>query len=295
VNERFKKGAPGATIVPDAPLTPEVYGLRGLDERWIDVPPRADVNAGFVPEAPRDGGTYGRNGRDGRWQPVEGGAVWIGPAPPAAPVQGTLWWCDDPDGSLFIFFDGQWVPASPSGGGGAPGIGDAPADGRTYVRRDQAWVHTPGDYFTFAEQITLLGNEVSNTAAPAYMITVPPANLPLVPMSWTTSGGIGNFFVSNFGLGARPIPGNINWAAFIEDGWMSNNWAFTSSITMSTLNVAPDTLTSAGSSNRIFTYDPGTDGGIRIGWGMIGGTNGGGWGPIAVWLGLSGQILNALG
>ena len=117
MNDRFKK-APGATIVPDAPLTPEVYGLRGLDERWVDVPTRADANAGFVPEAPRDGGTYGRNGRDGRWQPVEGGAVWIGPAPPAAPVQGTLWWCDDPDGSLFIFFDGQWVPASPSGGSG---------------------------------------------------------------------------------------------------------------------------------------------------------------------------------
>src|SRR5580693_3845981 len=102
MNDRFKQGAPGATIVPDAPLTSEVYGLRGLDERWVDVPPRADLNAGFVPEAPRDGGVYGRNGRAGLWQPVAGGAVWIGAAPPAAPVQGTLWWRSDPDANLFI-------------------------------------------------------------------------------------------------------------------------------------------------------------------------------------------------
>ena len=123
MNERFKRGAPGATVVPDAPLTPEVYGFRGLDERWIDVPPRADVNAGFVPEAPRDGVVYGRRGADGTWQRVEGGAVWIGPLPPANPVPGTLWWRNDPDGDLFIYYDDgvteAWVQAAP-GGGGAP-------------------------------------------------------------------------------------------------------------------------------------------------------------------------------
>jgi hypothetical protein len=102
--------------IPDDPAT--VFGKRGHDGRWLGVPTREDANQSFVCEAPRDGGVYGRNGRAGLWQPVAGGAVWIGPAPPAAPVQGTLWWCDDPDGSLFIFFDGQWVPASPSGGGG---------------------------------------------------------------------------------------------------------------------------------------------------------------------------------
>jgi Chaperone of endosialidase len=42
----------------------------------------------------------------------------IAPTPPASPVQGQLWWRNDPDGNLFISYnDGnstQWVPAVPS-------------------------------------------------------------------------------------------------------------------------------------------------------------------------------------
>src|SRR5580704_4402719 len=146
MNDRFKQGAPGATIVPDAPLTPEVYGLRGLDERWVDVPTRADANANFVPEAPRDGGMYAR--RDGRWLPVESGAVWIGPDPPANATPGMLWWRNDPDATLYILVrdanGDHWAPASAPGGiivANLPEpLAEPPADGRIYGRCNNAWV-----------------------------------------------------------------------------------------------------------------------------------------------------------
>ena len=100
-----------------------VFGVRGFDSRFVPVPTTADANVAFVPEAPRDGGVYGRNGQTGVWQPVTGGAIFIGPMPPPNPVPGTLWWRNDPDGDLFIYYDDgvteAWVQASP-GGGGAP-------------------------------------------------------------------------------------------------------------------------------------------------------------------------------
>jgi hypothetical protein len=47
----------------------------------------------------------------------------IGPNPPANPQPGQLWWRNDPDATLYIFyFDGttsQWVPATPAGVSGA--------------------------------------------------------------------------------------------------------------------------------------------------------------------------------
>jgi hypothetical protein len=49
-----------------------------------------------------------------------GGLVHIGPNPPEDPLPGLLWWRNDPDGTLYVYYDdgtsSQWVPASPSGG-----------------------------------------------------------------------------------------------------------------------------------------------------------------------------------
>jgi hypothetical protein len=54
------------------------------------------------------------------WQTPAGGGgsgVVIQPTPPASPAVGALWWRNDPDGTLYVYYnDGsstQWVPATP--------------------------------------------------------------------------------------------------------------------------------------------------------------------------------------
>jgi hypothetical protein len=46
-----------------------------------------------------------------------GTTVHVGPTPPISPVLGDLWWRNDPDGALFVFYDDgnsqQFVPATP--------------------------------------------------------------------------------------------------------------------------------------------------------------------------------------
>lgn len=62
--------------------------------------------------------------------------------PPAGGVDGDFWWEDD-TGILYLFYnDGtssQWVAI---GGGG--GVGEAPTDGKTYGRKNAAWVEATG-------------------------------------------------------------------------------------------------------------------------------------------------------
>lgn len=53
------------------------------------------------------------------WPVASGSAsVYVGPTAPAVPVVGDLWWRNDPDGVLFIYYDDgnshQWVSASPT-------------------------------------------------------------------------------------------------------------------------------------------------------------------------------------
>jgi len=47
-----------------------------------------------------------------------GASVTVGPTPPPAPAVGALWWRNDPDGRLFVFYDDgnstQFVPATPT-------------------------------------------------------------------------------------------------------------------------------------------------------------------------------------
>lgn len=53
--------------------------------------------------------------------PAAGAKVAIGPTAPASPTAGDLWWRNDPDGSMFVYYnDGnssQWVPAVSATGG----------------------------------------------------------------------------------------------------------------------------------------------------------------------------------
>ena len=78
---------------------------------------------------------------------VWNGQAWVGngnlaavappsDGPPASPVNGQLWWETD-SGDLYIWYnDGnssQWVQIS------GPGLGDAPSDGKGYVRRNGVW------------------------------------------------------------------------------------------------------------------------------------------------------------
>lgn len=55
------------------------------------------------------------------WATVSGGGgtrVSVQPTPPTAPVQGDLWWRNDPDGTLYLYYDDgssqQFVPATPT-------------------------------------------------------------------------------------------------------------------------------------------------------------------------------------
>src|SRR5262249_59980874 len=56
------------------------------------------------------------------WATVSGGGggagVAVGPTPPVTPAVGNLWWRNDPDGTLFVWYDDgnsqQWVPATPT-------------------------------------------------------------------------------------------------------------------------------------------------------------------------------------
>jgi hypothetical protein len=126
------------SVVP--PGSPSPYIL-------VDFPANPNVDDEFI--AP-NGATY-------RWD----GAVWIGVStavapttavaligstPPPVAISGTLWWRNDPDGSLYILYDDgnsvQWVPAMPPPPVATVPVGlpDAPNDGQAYVRQNEQWV-----------------------------------------------------------------------------------------------------------------------------------------------------------
>jgi len=174
------------------------------------------------------------------------------------------------------------------------GLTDAPNDGRAYARRNAAWTPTArAALFIYEEQITLVGDDTLSTTTPRYIVTVPQSALPDVAVQFVITGqGIGTMFASNYGLGAiGAVPGSAGFGAFIEDGFNSGNWVSLGSLGMAAMNVADDVIVKGGQSPRIFRYDPASGNGIRIGFGMTGGTNAGGWGPVIFWFGVEGQIL----
>lgn len=102
---------------------------------------KADPDAGIT-EAPVDGKQYGRE--DATWTEIEAGggaaATYIGDTPPPAPVPGQLWWESD-TGFTYIWYDDgntqQWVAISAIGA--TTPLTDAPADSKSYGRKDGNW------------------------------------------------------------------------------------------------------------------------------------------------------------
>jgi hypothetical protein len=62
-----------------------------------------------------------------------GVATWIGPTPPTAPTVGQFWWRNDPDGTLYVYYDDgnsqQFVPATPTTKGDVGPTGATGAQG----------------------------------------------------------------------------------------------------------------------------------------------------------------------
>jgi hypothetical protein len=67
--------------------------------------------------------------------------VFTNDVPPTNPVEDQLWWKSN-TGELFVYYvdvdSAQWVQIS--GGGGGSGIREAPLDGQTYARTQEAWI-----------------------------------------------------------------------------------------------------------------------------------------------------------
>jgi hypothetical protein len=173
---------------------------------------------------------------------------------------------------------------------------DAPADGRVYTRVSGRWAPAAlGAVFTFMGPITVIGDDQINAATPRYILTVPQASLPDVAIVWCcTGGGVGTMFMTNAGAGPiGAVPGSMGWGYFIEDGFNSGNWiSLGSPGSLNNLNVADPVLVKGGTSPRLLSYDPATGNGIRIGFGMTGGTNAG-FNSVTFFIGIEGQILFA--
>jgi hypothetical protein len=93
-----------------------VYYSDGTSDQWVQISGGGGSSKGtIVDDAPADGQIYGR--KDLAWAIASAG-VFVGDAPPAAPVQGELWW-NSSNGTMYLWYnDGtssQWVDVS--GGG----------------------------------------------------------------------------------------------------------------------------------------------------------------------------------
>jgi len=77
-----------------------------------------------------------------------GASVTVGPTAPPAPAQGNLWWRNDPDGALFVYYnDGnssQFVPATPTTKGDPGPAGATGPTGATGAQGPQGIQGTTG-------------------------------------------------------------------------------------------------------------------------------------------------------
>jgi hypothetical protein len=91
-----------------------------------------------------------------------GAAVHVGPDAPATPATGQLWWRNDPDGSLYIYYDdgtsSQFVPAAPNAG--PPGPPGPPGPSQTvayhHVQATAATVWTITHGLSFRPNVTAI-------------------------------------------------------------------------------------------------------------------------------------------
>lgn len=124
-------GPPGTPGGPPGPVGPPGHGI----------PAGGAVGQVLTKKSGTDYDTIWSNPASGG-----GGArVFVGATAPSLPTVGDLWWRNDPDGVLFIYYDDgnsqQWVPATPTikGDPGPPGTGGA---GTVAYRHTQASAST---------------------------------------------------------------------------------------------------------------------------------------------------------
>src|SRR5215470_9271798 len=154
-----------------------------------------------------------------------GTSVTVGPTPPPAPAVGALWWRNDPDGRLFVFYDDgnstQFVPATPTlkGDQGPAGQSSSfieyrfstgtvapPASGNVQLNNLTASAAT----LVWASNTTSLNNDATvalgaitvgskitvqvqsdSTSLYQYQVTAAPTNMGTyteIPVSWVKSG-----------------------------------------------------------------------------------------------------------
>lgn len=123
-------------------------------------------------------GTFWAN--DKTWKVPPGGATALGlvdvsDTAPASPVDKQLWW-QSSTGSLAIRFnDGtgaaQWVQVNSS-----PGIADAPSDGKTYARKDGAWLDLAALFALKADVATTPGKPQTAGGAGQWQALFMPLN-----------------------------------------------------------------------------------------------------------------------
>ena len=96
-------GAGGGATGPPGPAGPAGVGVPagGTAGQVLEKTTATDYDTGWA--TPSGGG---------------GPSVHVGPTAPATPAVGDLWWRNDPDGVLFVYYDDgnsqQWVPATPT-------------------------------------------------------------------------------------------------------------------------------------------------------------------------------------
>lgn len=173
-------GPAGAEGPQGVPGNPGPTGPTGATGNTGPQGPKGDPGTPGIADAPNDGKQYGRQNLTWTEVVASGGggsaSIIISDTAPASPSPGTLWWESD-SGTLSIWYnDGnsqQWVeisslgptgPAGPPGADGAPGaqgpqgpqgpagtnspLGEAPTDGKSYARKNSAWVDVTAELLT---------------------------------------------------------------------------------------------------------------------------------------------------
>src|SRR5262245_2069245 len=146
---RFRLDGSGATLFPNTTRGMAIRAANDIStfpREMLDVA-GAVVIAASTAGTPANGtlqytGTMFQGRINGVWVDLLGAAS-ISASPPLGPHVGQLWWRNDPDGCLFVYYDDgnsqQWVPAVPGSGVSAAAtpwvdVGDAlqPFIGPTY-------------------------------------------------------------------------------------------------------------------------------------------------------------------
>ena len=180
---------------------------------------------------------------------VSGGGVSVGSSPPGGAIQGSLWW-DTYSGKMFIYYtdvdSSQWVESSPSG------LGDYFFDLANTVavaafdKANSALQNTSG---TFAGDLTVTGNVISQKQSVVYYTPATTDNAAIHVLAANTKGGTG--YADVFKLT------NLSGGATNPNKWIRINPTGNLEVVNSAYNMASAVLTDAGNLTTAGTITPG--------------------------------------